>query len=288
MHRFAISRAAPAVIAIAALPFAALADQGRFTNDGVTIHYTDEGTGPAVVLLHAFAGSSALWQTAGLAPRDGLRTITYDARGHGASDKPTDPDAYGAQMVDDLAALLEARGVAQAHIVGYSMGAETALNFAALHPEKVLSLTVAGSGWSSEPEAATYGFIAGALTEAENFGAFMAAVAPADAPDLTAEEQAGMMALLAGHGIGLDQPAAPLAAVAAGLPEIIELTAEDLARFDFPVLGLAGSADAERANVEKLGDAIADFRFVEIPGADHLMAPLTPAFTEAVAGFLTE
>jgi pimeloyl-ACP methyl ester carboxylesterase len=97
-----------------------------------------------------------------------------------------------------------------------------------------------------------------------------------------------MMSLLAGHGIDPGQPAAPLAAVAASLPEIIDLKAEDLARFDFPVLGLAGETDEERANIENLADGVTDFRFVLIPGADHLAAPLSPVFTEAVTGFLTD
>lgn len=287
MQRLSLTLTLAPAVTLASLPVATLADPGSFTRDGVEIHFTDEGTGPAVVFLHAFAGSSALWTAAGLAPLEGRRTITYDARGHGASDKPTDSGAYGDEMVDDLAALLADRGIAAAHIVGYSMGAETALAFAAAHPDRVLSLTVAGSGWSGEEQAGTYGYVAEALSGAATFGEFMAAVAPEGAA-LTAEEQAGMMALLAGHGIDPGQEAAPLAAVAASMPEIIDLNAEDLARFDFPVLGLAGAADEERGAVERLAEAVAGFRFVTIAGADHLMAPLTPVFTETVTGFLTE
>ena len=117
-------------------------------------------------------------------------------------------------MVDDLAALLEDRGIDAAHIVGYSMGAETALAFAVEHPERVLSLTVAGSGWSGEAQAGTYGFVAQALSGSATFGGFMAAVAPKGV-ELTPEAQAGMMALLTGHGIDPRQQTAPLAAAAA-------------------------------------------------------------------------
>ena len=280
-----LSRALTA--ALATLPFAVFADQGSFASDGVEIHYTDEGTGPAVVYLHALGGTSTLWESAGLAPLDGRRTITFDARGHGASDKPTGADAYGARMVDDLAALLEDRGIDAAHIVGYSMGAETALAFAVEHPERVLSLTVAGSGWSGEAQAGTYGFVAQALSGSATFGAFMAAVAP-EGVELTPEERVGMVALLTAHGIDPGQQTAPLAAAAAAMPEVIDLTAEDLARFDFPVLGLAGERDEERANVEKLAEGIADYRFVMVPEADHLMAPLSPVYIEAVKEFLTE
>ncbi|MEZ5721344.1 MAG: alpha/beta hydrolase [Paracoccaceae bacterium] len=280
-----LSRALTA--ALATLPFAVFADQGSFASDGVEIHYTDEGTGPAVVYLHALGGTSTLWESAGLAPLDGRRTITFDARGHGASDKPTGADAYGARMVDDLAALLEDRGIDAAHIVGYSMGAETALAFAVEHPERVLSLTVAGSGWSGEVQARHLrvrragAFRFGHVWRVHGGGG-------AQGVELTPEAQAGMMALLTGHGIDPRQQTAPLAAAAAAMPEIIDLTAEDLARFDFPVLGLAGEADEERANVEKLASGIADYRFVMIPEADHLMAPLSPVFAETVREFLTE
>jgi len=183
MQHFTLTLAA----ALATLPIATLADPGSFTRDGVEIHYDDTGHGPAVVFLHAFAGTSTLWERTGLAPYGGLRTITYDARGHGASGKPTDPDAYGTQMVDDLAALLDDRGLEAAHLVGYSMGAETALAFAADNPERVLSLTVAGSGWSGPAQAAVYGFIAEALVESASFGAFMAATTPEGTPDLSPE-----------------------------------------------------------------------------------------------------
>lgn len=280
MHRFTF----PLTAALIALPLSVLAEQGSFETGGVTIRYTDEGTGPAVILLHSFAGSSVLWDEAGLANIDGFRTLTFDARGHGASDKPTDPTAYGAQMVDDLRALMAARGIEEAHIIGYSMGAETALKFASLYPDQVLSLTVAGSGWSGEPEAEVYTMISGALSGVASFADFMAAMAP-DA-EMSNEAAAAMGAMIAAHGIDPAQEAAPLAAVAAGLPEIIDLTADDFAQFEFPVLGLAGEADPERANVEALAGPLSDYRFVMIPEADHLAAPLSPVFTEAVTTFL--
>lgn len=279
--------------AFAFLPLAAQSEQGQFDSDGVEIQFTDEGTGPAVVYLHAFAGNSSLWTSAGLAPLDGYRTITYDARGHGASDAPSAANAYGLHMVSDLARLLDDLGLEEAHIVGYSMGAETALRFAALYPDRVTSLVVAGSGWSGEVQAGTYGYISQALAGSASFGDFMAAMAAAgeDAPaveEQAAEEQAAMMGLLSAHGIKLDQPTDALAGVAAGMSEIINLSANDLARFDFPVLGLAGETDEERVTVEALAGGLDDFRFVVVPGADHLAAPLSLVFGETVADFLAE
>lgn len=270
-----------------ALPQVMNAQEGTFVSGGVPLHYTDEGTGPAVLMLHAFAGSSALWQSNGMMALEAMRTIAFDARGHGESGKPATPDAYGVAMIDDILRLMDARGVAQAHIVGYSMGAETALKFAVEHPERVLSLVVAGSGWSGEEEAQTYGFVSDALNGVATFGDFMAAMSAGDASEeMSEEEQMAGFAMLAAHGISPGQDAAPLAAAAGSMNDLIGMDAEALAALPFPVLGIAGETDEERDNVEQLAEAIGDFTFVMIPDADHLSAPLTPLFTETVSGFL--
>jgi pimeloyl-ACP methyl ester carboxylesterase len=63
------------------------------TNDGVCIHYQEEGSGPPLVLLHGFTLSLEHWRDSGYvtALRDDSRLILMDPRGHGASDKPHDP-----------------------------------------------------------------------------------------------------------------------------------------------------------------------------------------------------
>ncbi|MFV2052257.1 alpha/beta fold hydrolase [Aliiroseovarius sp. YM-037] len=273
--------------ALFALPFAAQADEGTFVSDGVPLHYTDQGTGSAVVMLHAFAGSSVLWASNGLMPLDGFRVISFDARGHGESCKPTEADAYGTQMVDDVIRIMDDRGVETAHIVGYSMGAETALKLATTYPDRVLSLVVAGSGWSGEAEAQTYGFIADALGGVATFGDFMVAMAP-DGNATSEEDMRTGIAMLSAHGISPDQDAAPLAATAGAMHEVIGLSSATLSAIDVPVLGIAGETDEERKNVARLGDAIPDFSFVMIPDADHLSAPLAPLFTQTVSAFLKD
>jgi len=267
------------------LPATALAEQGTISSNGVQIHFVDEGEGETVVFLHGFAGSSDMWPAIGLTPMPNFRTIALDARGHGNSGKPDDASAYGLTMVDDVVAVMEARGVAKAHFVGYSMGAETALKLAVIHPDRVASLVIAGSGWSGDAEAEAYGFVSGALAQTETFGSFIAAMAPAD-QDMPPEAQAAMLQLLGAHGIDPEQPARPLAAVAAALPEIIDIDAVKLSGITMPVLGLAGSDDPEHDNVARLAAPLPNFTFVRIEGADHLMAPLSPDFSSAVIDFL--
>lgn len=281
------STAIPAALMLTLAAPAALAETGTFSSAGVPIHFVDEGMGETVIYLHGFAGSSAIWSATGLLPLDGFRTIAYDARGHGQSGKPQDTVAYGQELVEDVIRLMDERGIEAAHLVGYSMGAETALSLVAEYPDRVLSVVAAGSGWSGETEAQTYGFIAGALSDSETFADFMTAMAPAD-EEMPPEAAAMMMELLGAHGIDPMQSAAPLAAVSAALPDIISIPATDLAAISVPVLGITGANDPERANVEALAGAISDIQLVVIPEADHLTAPVSPEFAAAVTSFLQQ
>jgi pimeloyl-ACP methyl ester carboxylesterase len=69
------------------------------------------------------------------------RVITFDNRGTGSSDDPTDPETYTMRVLaDDAAALLDAIGVERAHVSGLSLGSTVAQEFAINHPQKVASL----------------------------------------------------------------------------------------------------------------------------------------------------
>jgi 2-succinyl-6-hydroxy-2,4-cyclohexadiene-1-carboxylate synthase len=104
--------------------------------------------GPAtrgtVIFLHGFAGSADDWAFA----MDALRGAGYgaaavDLTGHGRTDAPLDPERYGAaSVVRDLAELVPALGISDAHWVGYSMGARVALRVALDAPERVRSLVL--------------------------------------------------------------------------------------------------------------------------------------------------
>ena len=115
----------------------------------MTLAATDEGAGPAVVLLHGLTasrryvvmGSSAL-------QRGGHRVVAYDARGHGASAPAPAPDAYSyAELCADLVALLDAVRIERAVFAGVSMGAHTCLRLALEQPERVAGLVVITPGF---------------------------------------------------------------------------------------------------------------------------------------------
>jgi pimeloyl-ACP methyl ester carboxylesterase len=106
--------------------------------------YVEEVAGrpPPVVLLHHGAGSVRAWDAFVPAIAGGRRLLAYDRRGFGSSPRDAIFDAELFERdADDLAALLDARGGAPAHLVGHSDGATVALVAAYRHPEAVLSVT---------------------------------------------------------------------------------------------------------------------------------------------------
>lgn len=121
---------------------------GTVDRDGVSIAYEVHGDGDvALLLLPAWAiADSRLWKAnvAHLARR--FRVITYDPRGNGASDRPSDPDSQAtALLVGDAVAVLDAVGVDRAVMVGNSFGTVLAYLLAARRPDRVLGTVMIGT-----------------------------------------------------------------------------------------------------------------------------------------------
>jgi pimeloyl-ACP methyl ester carboxylesterase len=116
-------------------------------NGGVRIHYQVEGEGPALVLQHGFTESVVDWYESGYVERlrSDYRLILIDARGHGASDKPHDPEAYVLnQRVSDVVAVLDALDIAKALFWGYSMGGWIGFGIAKYAQERTHALVIGG------------------------------------------------------------------------------------------------------------------------------------------------
>ncbi|MEO7041899.1 MAG: 2-succinyl-6-hydroxy-2,4-cyclohexadiene-1-carboxylate synthase [Gemmatimonadaceae bacterium] len=109
--------------------------------DGVRFHVARAGSGPSVVLLHGFTGSTETWTELQSALCDRYTTIAVDITGHGKSDAPADPLRYSLiRFADDLREILDSLAVPRAAILGYSMGGRAALRFALRHPDRVSGL----------------------------------------------------------------------------------------------------------------------------------------------------
>ena len=118
--------------------------------NGVKLYYEEVGQGLPLLFVHEFAGEARSWhlQTRALARR--YRCIAFNARGYPPSDVPEDPAAYSqAQAAEDIRGMLDALGIARAHVCGLSMGGYATLHFGLLHPDRALSLVVAGAGYGS-------------------------------------------------------------------------------------------------------------------------------------------
>jgi pimeloyl-ACP methyl ester carboxylesterase len=110
--------------------------------NGILLHYQQSGEGPDVVMIHGITGNLAIWHLEIVpALTSQYRVTTYDLRGHGYSDVP--PTGYTtADHATDLKHLLDTLGIDLAHIIGHSFGADIALHFTVLFPERVNRLVL--------------------------------------------------------------------------------------------------------------------------------------------------
>ncbi len=121
--------------------------------DGVKLWFEAAGSGPPLLFVHELGSDLRQWrgQVEHFAPR--FRCIAYDARGYPPSGVPGDDDAYvWERFCGDIGVVLDACGADRAVLVGWSMGAYAALQFARLHPERAQGLVLAGVG-SGSPDA---------------------------------------------------------------------------------------------------------------------------------------
>lgn len=112
------------------------------TERGKFFYEEFRSSGPAVYLLHGLTAKSGDWESIpDLLAKMGFHVFAFDMRGHGHSDKPE--TAYTPEdHAKDIESWAAALGHSKLHVVGHSTGGRNALVFAALFPERVLSLTI--------------------------------------------------------------------------------------------------------------------------------------------------
>jgi pimeloyl-ACP methyl ester carboxylesterase len=123
------------------------------TKDGVKIYVEQTGSGEPILFMHEFGGHYLSWEPQVRYFSRRYNCISYAARGWPPSDVPHQVAAYSqARAADDAADVLDGLGLAKAHLVGLSMGATAAIEFAIRHPGRALSLTVAAGGGGGSPD----------------------------------------------------------------------------------------------------------------------------------------
>jgi len=254
--------------------------------NGAEIAYDVVGSGHPLLLLHAGLGDRRMWNAQVPVSAEHFTVIRFDARGFGETRKPDAPfSAYA-----DAVGLLDHLGIARAHLVGVSMGSQTAIETAIAAPARVSALVAVAArtgtpvspalraGWERVDELYEAGDVAGAV----EYELRMWVDGPERGPDAVApevrERVREMNAALfvrddeAGEEIPLDPPAA-----------------ERLAEITAPTLIVYGDKDVMdvRLAAAPLASAIAGARLAVIPDAAHLPQMERPeVFSEIVLEFL--
>ena len=249
------------------------------------IRYVDRGNGEPVVLVHSYAGDlEDQWVTTGVLPElaRSHRVIAFDVRGHGKSGKPHDPEAYGPEMAWDVVRLLDHLGIANAHVIGYSMGAHIVAQLLTLAPHRFITATLGGGSgrrnWKAEDDLQ-------AKVEADEMergllNAQTMRLLPADQPQPTALQVEEMSAnFLAG------KDTLALAAIRRSNKAQV-VTPDQMTAAQVPVLGIVGSADPYLPGFHDLKSAMPKLELVVLDGATHFSAPSKPEFVRAILSFL--
>jgi len=256
-----------------------------FYSGGVPIHYTDEGSGQPVLLLHGFAVNADLnWRKPGItrALTDEFRVVSMDLRGHGLSGKPRETSRYGKEMIEDVNSLLDYLKIEKAHVVGYSLGGFVSLKFAVMYPERLYTLSPLASGWERPDHNAfldSLKKLAGALESGK-------AIAPLSGYLGGERERPGLLhtwwvKLMTGY---FNDPHAMIGVIR-GIPDIA-VSEEEVRRITVPVLSIVGGRDPLKASVDAMKGLIQDHTVVIVEGYDHILTPMQPEFRNALIAFL--
>jgi pimeloyl-ACP methyl ester carboxylesterase len=114
--------------------------------NGITLNYGQQGHGEALILIPYLSADNTCYAFQVAEYAKYFTCISVDLRGTGETDKP-DGEYTTELYADDVAALMDAVGIARAHVSGLSLGGSIGMWLAAKHPEKVTSLSVHG-GWT--------------------------------------------------------------------------------------------------------------------------------------------
>jgi pimeloyl-ACP methyl ester carboxylesterase len=250
-----------------------LLDVQRFDSfDGTKLAYEVLGAGPVVLLLHGIVVDSYINfirpGVAGALEAAGFQAVMYDQRGHGESDKPHDPAAYGdGAMVKDVAAFLDHLGVERCAFVGYSMGAMIGMHVIPDEP-RIAAAVLGGVGAHTliRHEAAGASPIADAMLATDKSSINPAVRSFRDFADL----------------VGSDKEAIAAAASASGFRDEL-----DPSRIAVPTLVLCGDNDPLAGDPAGLAAKIPGAAS-KVVGGSHLNVVNNPQFQTAVVEFLKE
>ncbi len=249
--------------------------------NGTALNYDLSGPSgaPVLVLSNSLGTTLAMWDGVAAHLRGRYRILRYDTRGHGAS-PARDAETAIEDLADDLIGLLDALGIAQAHLAGLSLGGMTVQAAAARAPERVLSLGLLATAafmpsresWA-ERAATVRAQGTGALVEATLGRWFTAGFREAAPP---------VLARIREDFVACDRTGYARACEAIGAMDLRPV----LGRIPAPTLVIAGREDPATppAMAEEICAGLPQAELVLLPRAAHLLAVEHPAATAAHLG----
>jgi pimeloyl-ACP methyl ester carboxylesterase len=246
-------------------------DTFRFASfDGTSIAVHGMGEGRPTLMLHGFMASfERNWRAPGIAEKLaalGRRIIAPDLRGHGDSDAPVDPAAWPQDVLAmDQAALIAHLGLTDYDLVGYSLGARTAVRMM-VRGARPARCVLGGMGES------------GVLAAGERAAMFEDGIRHGEQ---AADPRSGryIQSLIAHQGL---KAQALLGVLASFAPT----TVADLAAIKVPTLVVNGDRDDDNGSAEDLAERMPQGSARRVPG-DHLSAVVAPELAQAMTAFLT-
>jgi pimeloyl-ACP methyl ester carboxylesterase len=240
--------------------------------NGLDVGYEADGAGPPLVMLHGASSNGRVDFGAQLPRlRQSFRCLVPDARGHGATRWDVADGFSYEWLIDDLAAFVDGLGLDTFHLLGFSMGAATALGYAVRHPGRLRTLVLVGITPQREPRAS----VARRLFDP----ARIARQEPAWAEELDRRHDPV-------QGEGAWERLLPAIAREVAAQELHD--PEALRRVGAPVLVAVGDRDpfVPVDHAWSLVRQLRDARLLVVPDCGHQAMVQSPAlFNEALAGF---
>jgi len=259
-------------------------------SDGVRIAYDTWGSrdGTPVLMIQGLGMNARGWALQRGAFGRNHRCIAIDNRGTGHSDAPPGPYDL-VRMAQDAVEVLDAEGIASAHVVGASMGGVIAQILGVMYPEHVLSLVLACTAcrhhaWRRELLAEWGELVTANGMNALTDDGMRWLVGP------RLQRRFGVFVNVLARVLVQTKPAAFAAQVDAILAMSDDMR-EELHTITAPTLVITGSQDTltPLGDAEEMAELITTSRLYVLRGAAHgLMAETPNAFNDAVLRFLSE
>lgn len=250
------------------------APDGFITYKDVTLHYKDLGRGEPIVLLHGYSVNLDWWGSLADSLALTHRVIALDQRGFGQSSKFSDSAQYDTEMVDDIARLLKELHLPRVHLIGHSMGALLAANFALKYPKQTATISLVAGPFYADVATMhqTFGPHLKSLEKGEGLKSLYSWLLPMlDSATISS----------ANERIMAQNDAGALKAVLKNFNSYV-ISPSKARQGRIPALVIVGGADPMKETSHRLASLWPRARMLDLPGANHIDIVFRPQFLAEV------